>query len=118
MTDPSEDPAYCKCASAKTRGHVKQYKNKCPTCSHKLSDITDYNSENDSKNLLNKAVVEWIGGLSTDSVSHTRPNKNDGSVKIKPPVFQGKGDPAYFFIKIKNYLETNNVQTEKEKVVY
>ena len=32
-----------------------------------------------------------------------------------PPTPQGKGDPSHFFINIRNYVNINNIKSEKDK---
>ena len=103
------DDEYCKCASVKTTKKIKKHKNECPSCNLKMSD---YDSDQESK-----IIIDLIRGMSTGQLGLTRTNKeqSQSSVKIKPPAFEGKGDPTHFFIKIKNFFEINKVQTEKEK---
>ena len=101
MNDPAEDPAYCKCASVKTTKEIKKHKNECPSCNLKMSD---YDSDQESK-----IIIDIIKGLSTGQLGLTRSNKSQNMIKIKPPAFEGKGDPAHFFIKIRNYFEVHNI---------
>ena len=77
-----------------------------------------YDSDEPSKSEQSlKIFTDWLEGISSGQLKGNRAAKeqSQSSVKIKPPAFEGKGDPTHFFIKIKNFFEINKVQTKKEK---
>ena len=69
-----------------------------------------------------KIFADWLEGLSTGQVKGNKSAKgntsdqNQNSVRIKPPAFEGRGDPAHFFIKLKNFIDINKIKKEAEKI--
>ena len=56
-----------------------------------------------------------MGSVKSRSSQKSGSSQNAG-VRLKPPTFDGKNEPKHFFVKLFNYLETYNVESEEEKI--
>ena len=125
----AEETEFCSCTGTKTKASIKRNNNKCPNtdCGKKMTDIQGYDTdESTSETTKNehqfKIFADWLEGLSTGQVKGNRSAKgntsdqNQNSVRIKPPSFEGRDDPAHFFIKLKNFIEINKIKKEAEKI--
>ena len=120
---------FCSCTGTKTKANIKKNNNKCPdpNCGKKMTDIPGYDSDESagepSRNEHQfKIFADWLEGLSIGQVKTGRPGKgntsdqNQNPVRIKPPSFEGRNDPAHFFVKLQNFVEINKIKKEAEKI--
>ena len=104
-----EEAEYCSCPGARTKDIIKKNKNKCPNtdCGKKMTDIQGYDTEEATGEPTRnehqfKIFADWLEGLSIGQVKAGRSGKgntgdqNQNSVRIKPPSFEGRNDPAHF----------------------
>merc|ERR1711989_139791 len=65
--------------------------------------------------------MNWVTNDSVIGSVKSRSSQKSGSsqstgVRLKPPTFDGKNEPKHFFVKLFNYLETYNVESNEEKI--
>ena len=119
---------YCSCTGTKTKASIRKHNNKCPDpgCGKKMTDIPGYDIDEPtgepSRNEQQfKVFADWLEALSAGQVKTGRPVKgsnsdqNQNPVRIKPPSFEGRNDPAHFFVKLQNFVEINKIRKEAEK---
>ena len=90
---------------SKTQKYVEEHNNKCPTCNKMLIE-----KDKEVASLLRKLTLGNGSGSSGNS------NAQGQGVRLKPPTFNGKGDPKHFFVKLTNYLETYRIVGTSETV--
>ena len=125
----ADDTEFCSCPGTKTKASIKKNNNKCPNpnCGKKLTDIQGYDTDDSTNEPTKneqqfKIFADWLEGLSTGQLKGNRSargntnDQNQNSVRIKPPSFEGRDDPAHFFIKLKNFIEINKIKKEAEKI--
>ena len=68
-----------------------------------------------------KKLMRWVtsdavmGSVKNRSSQKSGSSQNSG-FRLKPPTFEGKSEPKHFFVKLFNYLETYNVESDDEKI--
>ena len=110
----------CICPTAKTRVHIADNNNTCPTCEKGLvEEEPKYEIPIDSASKKEAEVnfdklLQFFGNSAFGS---TKSRAND-SLRLKPPTFDGKvgTDPRHFFLKLQNYFETSNITGEDAKI--
>ena len=68
-----------------------------------------------------KKLMSWVTNDAVMGSVKSRSSPKSGSpqstgVRLKPPTFDGKNEPKHFFVKLFNYLETYNVESNEEKI--
>ena len=116
MSDQNEVDL-CVCATMKTRAYTSQNANKCPTCGKKmLEDEPKYEPVPPLEETKGFDMEKLLSGLATANFGSVKERSHNNSIKLKPPVFSGKGDSKHFFVKLENYIESYKISSEETKI--
>ena len=118
----AEETEFCSCTGSKTKASIKRNNNKCPNtdCGKKLTDIQGYDTDESTNEPTKieqslKILTDWLDAISSGQLKGNRAkgnsnDQNQNAVRIKPSTFQGSGDLAHFFIKLKNFIDISKIK--------
>ena len=123
----------CLCPSRKSRSFVSENGNVCPACNKALIDRELYEiplpkleevapvvlpeEDSDEAKIPGRGlgeILEMLGNASFGSVKDRKGTAQN--IRLKPPTFNGTGDPKHFWLKMANYYEACKITKESEKI--
>ena len=89
-----------------------------PKSGEKMTENEPQPSDHESrmKKLMNWVTSDAVMGSVKSRSSQKSGSSQSTGVRLKPPTFDGKNEPKHFFVKLFNYLETYNVESNEEKI--